>query len=266
MSYNLHRLKVAEIARHISDVMPRNANDATCELILSLDSKLESLIQSLPVFFRIEIADSEETAQIDRSHSQIPMQRLLINFMVHLIRCKLHFPFLSGHPNKTLHAFSRDASLKSARRVLAAHRDMSMLHISHSSDFMKIQGTVFHMFTGALILATDLCCNRPQGEERERQSAEMMAVLRQLDSIKRHSQSAAKFLETLTQLLVQYGVWAPDTIISPNTEDGSATMVDSFGHDDIHAQDFETLEPFPFEELWDTFVDRPSSGLDLLNV
>lgn len=130
---------------------------------------------------------------------------------------------------------------------------------------MRIQGTVFHMFTGALILATDLCCNQPQGEERERQSAEMMGVLRQLDSIKRHSQSAAKFLDTLTQLLVQYGVWAPDTTISSTTDEGLATVVDSFVQDDIQVQDFETLTPFPFEELWDTFVDRPS-GLDLIDI
>lgn len=265
MSYNLHRLKIAEIARYISDVMPRNANDATCEQILSLDSKLELLIQNLPAFFRVEIAGSEETARIDRSHPHIPMQRLVINFMVHLVRCKLHFPFLSGHPSKSLHALSRDASLKAARHVLSAHRDLSMLHISHSSDFMKIQGTVFHMFTGALILATDLCCNQPQGEERKRQSAETMVVLRQLDSIKHHSQKAAKFLETLTQLLVQYGVWEPDTIISPNTDNGPATSVDSFGQEDIHGQDFDTLAPFPFEELWDTFVERPS-GLDLLDI
>lgn len=256
MSYNLHRLQVAEVARHISDAMPRNASDATCELILSLDSKLEALVQSLPAFFRVEIADSDEIARICRTHPHLPLQRLVINLMVDLVRCKLHYSFLSGHSNKSLHTFSRDASLKAARRVLSAHRDMSMLEIFHSSDFMKIQGTIFHMFIGALILATDLCCNQPQGEERERQSAEVMMVLRQLDSIRLHSQSAASLLETLTQLLIQYGVWAPDTIIAPAEE--SHTNVDSFGQDGIQVQEFDNLAPFPFEELWDTFVERPT--------
>lgn len=54
MSYNLHRLKVAKIARCISDQMPRDANDATCKLILSLDSRLESYIQNPPASFRVE--------------------------------------------------------------------------------------------------------------------------------------------------------------------------------------------------------------------
>lgn len=262
MSYNLHRLKIAEVSRCISDQMPRDVNDATCELILSLDSKLESLILNLPAFFRIEIADSEETARIDRLHPHIQMQRLTINFMVNLIRCKLHFPFLPGHPSESLHAFSRDASLRAARRVLSVHREMSVSNVSHSSDFMKIQGIVFHMFTGALILATDLCCNQPQGEDRERQSTELLGVLRQLEGIKQHSQSAARFLEILTRLLVKYGVWAPETTISVATDDQPPAVVGSFGQDYMPAQDVESLAPFPFEELWDTFVERPSA-LDL---
>ncbi|RKU41137.1 hypothetical protein DL546_000940 [Coniochaeta pulveracea] len=256
MSYNLHRLKIAEIARCISDEMPRDANDATCELILSLDSRLESFIQSLPAFFRVEIADSEETARIDRAYPHTPMQRLLINFLVNLMRCKLHFPFLPGHPSRALHAFSQDASLKAARRVLSVYHEMNMTHITHSSDFMKLQGIVFHMFTGALILATNLCCNRPEGQERDRQTSELMEVLRQLDGIKQYSQSASKFLETLTQLLTKYGVWTADTSMAMTLDSAYGTM------DMTISQDYLQLAPFPYEELWDTFVERPTA-LDL---
>ncbi|KAB5559619.1 hypothetical protein GE09DRAFT_1172606 [Coniochaeta sp. 2T2.1] len=255
MSYSLHRLKIAEIARYISDQMPRDISDATCELILSLDSKLESLILSLPAFFRLEIADSEETVRIDHMHPHVPMQRLLINFMANLIRCKLHLPFLSGHPSQVLHAFLRDASLKAARRVLSAYRDMSFTNISHSFDLMKIQGIVFHMFTGALILATDLCCNQAQGDDRKHQSAELMGVLRQLEGIKQYSQSATKFYETLTQLLVKYRVWVPDVITSTATGVRPESTADPFDQDFMQGQDFEALAPFGYEELWNTFVD-----------
>ncbi|KAJ4249118.1 hypothetical protein NW762_012452, partial [Fusarium torreyae] len=61
MSYNMQRLKVAEIARCISDLMPNDPSKATCELILTLDAKLESLLNDLPDFFKIEFADSEKT-------------------------------------------------------------------------------------------------------------------------------------------------------------------------------------------------------------
>jgi hypothetical protein len=264
MSYNLQRLKIAEIARCISDQMPQDVNDATCELILSLDSKLEALILQLPAFFRVETAGSDETARIDRVHPQIPMQRLLINFMVNLIRCKLHFPFLAGHSSRAVHRLSREASLKAARRVLSVYREMSMTNVSHSSDFMKIQGIVFHMFTGALILATDLCCNEFEGNDRERQSDELMGVLKRLDCIREYSQSAARFLGTLNELLVKHGVWPSDASVLGNIGNELSTTVDSAGPEleNMQGQDYETLEPFPYEELWDTFVERPS-GLDL---
>ncbi|KAH6986511.1 hypothetical protein BKA56DRAFT_479753 [Ilyonectria sp. MPI-CAGE-AT-0026] len=263
MSYVLHRLKITEVARCISDVIPHDPNEATCEMILSLDSKIESVIQGLPAFFRVEIADSEETRLIDQKHSYIPIQRLLINLMINLVRCKLHFPYLSGNPSKALHVFSRDASLKAARNLLSAHRDMITLDISHSADFMKIQGTVFHMFMGALILATDLCCNQPYGEDRERQSSELMVVLKQLEGIKQHSQIASKFLDVLTQMLVKYGIWSPSATVSTNTEGGLAANLDSFGIDQMGVHDLDT--PFPFDDLWETFVAQPSA-LDMIDI
>ncbi|KAF2474824.1 uncharacterized protein BDR25DRAFT_332154 [Lindgomyces ingoldianus] len=263
MSYVLHRLKIAEIARCISDVIPHDPNDATCELIVPLDSKLESLIQDLPAFFKVEIADSEETRVIDQTHSYIPMQRLLINMMINIIRCRLHFPHLAGSPSESLHVFSRNASLKAARQLLAAHQDMITSEISHSADFMKIQGTVFHLFMGALILATDLCCNQPNGEDRERQSSELMVALKQLDGIKQHSQIAAKFLEDLTQLLVKYGVWSSYTTVSPNVGNELSPNVHSFGNGQIGVQDLSS--PLSFDDLWETFVERPSA-LDMIDI
>ncbi|KAF5005142.1 hypothetical protein FDECE_8399 [Fusarium decemcellulare] len=266
MSYFLHRLKIAEVARCISDIIPHDPNDATLEMTVSLDSKLETLIQELPVFFRIELANSEETKLIDQMHPYIPIQRLLINLMTNLIRCKLHFPYLSGNPNKSLHSFSRTASLKAARQVLSAHRGMRTPNISHSADYMKVHGTVVHMFMGALILATDLCCNQPLGEDRERQSSELMEALKQLDGIKQHSQIAAKLLEDLTQLLIKYGVWSPSTTVSTNSEGGLAPNLESldwFGDGQMGMQDSDA--PLLFSDLWETFVEQPSA-LDMIDI
>ncbi|KAK7393945.1 hypothetical protein QQX98_013274 [Neonectria punicea] len=262
MSYVLQRLKVAEIARCISDIMPRDPNDATYDMIVSLDSKLESLLQDLPDFFRIDIADSDEIGFVGQAHPYIPMQRLTVNLLINIVRCKLHFPYLSGNSNRSLHDFSRSASLKAARNILSAHRVMSTSGISHSADFMKIQGTIYHMFIGALILATDLCCNHPLGEDRERQSSELMAALKQLDDIKYHSQMAAKLLETLTQLLVKYGIWSPSTTVSTYAEGGFTADVDSFGQYQIGVQDSDS---FPFDELWETFMTQPLT-LDLFDI
>ena len=261
MSYFLQRVKVAEIARCISDVVPHNPNTATCGTILALDSKLESLIQNLPAFFRLEIADSEEISLVDQTYPYIPLQRLVINSMINLVRCKLHFPYLCGHPSKTLHIFSRHASLKAARQVISLHQDIATSDIPHSADFMKIQGTILFMFIGALILATDLCCNQPH-EDFERQSSELMGVLNGLSRLKRHTQIAANFLEKLTQLLVKHRVWPSVMTGTGETQRDLDLATSSPDNDLTEGPDFDAMPSF--DDLWDTFIERPSL-LDMID-
>ncbi|KAJ4031908.1 hypothetical protein NW761_012946 [Fusarium oxysporum] len=259
MSYNIQRIKVAEIVRCISDLMPPDPGEASCELILTLDAKMESLLCELPDFFKAELAESEETKQIDQSYPHIPVQRLLINLLINIFRCGLHFPYLPGRVNKTLHAFSRQASLKAARVVLSSQRGMSMTDMSHSADFMKIQGTIFHMFIGALVLTTDICCN----QDGQTQLSELMEVLKKLDNVKDHSKMAAKLLDVLTQLLVTYGIWSPSTTVSTYTEDVTPLDYDTSGHEGPRVDSLDM--PFPFDELWETYIGQPC-GLDMLDV
>ncbi|KAG9506498.1 hypothetical protein J7337_000030 [Fusarium musae] len=259
MSYNLQRIKVAEVVRCISDLMPHDPSEASCELILSLDAKLESLLHELPEFFKTDKSECEEVKQIDQKHPHTPMQRLLINLLINIFRCGLHFPYIPGRLNKALHTFSRQAGLKAARAVLSSQRGMSMTDLLHSADFMKIQGTIFHMFIGALVLTTDICCN----QDGQTQLSELMQVLKRLDDVNDHSKMAAKLLDILTQLLVSYGVWSPSTTISTYTEDITPldfrlSASDDQGLDSLHM-------PFPFDELWETYIGQPG-GLDLLDV
>ncbi|KAF4949202.1 hypothetical protein FGADI_9059 [Fusarium gaditjirri] len=258
MSYNLQRIKVAEVVRCISDVMPHDPSEASCELILSLDTKLESLLLELPNFFRSEMAESEETKQIDKTYPHIPMQRLLINLLINIFRCGLHFPYLTGRVNMVLHSFSRQASLKAARAVLCSQRGMSVTDMSHSADFMKIQGTIFHMFIGALVLTTDICCN----QDGQTHLSELVEVLQKLDDVKDHSKMAAKLLDILTQLLVSYGVWSPSTTVSTYTEDATPIELVLSGCEGPRLDGLNM--PFPFDELWETYIGQP--GLDMLDI
>ncbi|KAF5687182.1 hypothetical protein FDENT_5506 [Fusarium denticulatum] len=259
MSYNLQRIKVAEVVRCISDLMPHDPSEASCELILSLDAKLESLLHELPEFFKIDRSESEETKQIDQKYPHTPMQRLLINLLISIFRCGLHFPYLPGRINKALHAFSRQASLKAARAVLSSQRGMSMADMLHSADFMKIQGTIFHMFIGALVLTTDLCCN----QDGQTQISELVEVLKKLDHVKDHSKMAAKLLDILTQLLVSYGIWSPSTTISTYTEDATPLVFGLYGSKDQVPDSLDV--PLSFYELWETYIEQPG-GLDMLDI
>ncbi|KAF5655022.1 hypothetical protein F25303_947 [Fusarium sp. NRRL 25303] len=258
MSYNLQRIKVAEVVRCISDLMPHDPSEASCELLLSLDAKLGSVLCELPNFFRTELAESEETKQIDNAYPHIPMQRHLINLLINIFRCGLHFPYLPGRVNKPLHAFSRQASLKAARAVLSTQRGMTMIDMLHSADFMKIQGTIFHMFIGALVLTTDICCN----QDGQTQISELIEVLKKLDDVKGHSKMAAKLLDILTQLLVSYGVWSPSTTISTYAEDAAPLDFGLSGYQDPRLDGLDM--PLPFDELWETYIGQ-TGGLNLLD-
>ena len=268
MSYVLQRRKLAEIALCMSETVPSDPHKATYDLIISLDSKLEHLLEELPIFFRLETHPSEEARLIDEKHIYIPIQRHVITMMINLVRCQLHFPYLVGSSNTALHIFSREICLRAARSVLAAHQGLAASKLSHMSDFMKAQGTVLHMFMGGVILATDLCCNQPRGIEREQQLSELMRVCTVLDSIKHHSQIAAKFLESLTGLLVRYGVWSSSMTIPPTIESTSMPneagdpyqqwQLGDYPFDDGHMEQQNFDMPLVFDDLWETFVERPS--------
>ena len=256
MSYFLQRLKVAEIARCISDAVPLSPSEATCDTILLLDSKLESLIQELPAFFRLEISDSKEISKLDKPHPYIALQRLVINLIINVVRCKLHFPYFSGHLSKTLHIFSRNAGVKAARRLLSLHQDMATSNHLHSADFMKIQGTVPHMFVGALILATYLCCNKPN-EDLDSQSSELMVAVKYLERIMDHVQIACKFLERLMPLLVKYGLWSSSTTSSVLKAGRPTLNANPSACDEMDSQDFGAM--LLFNDMWDAFIERPAA-------
>jgi hypothetical protein len=211
MSYVIQRLKIAIVARDFSNVVPIDPGNATFDLILSLDAQMEEFNQNLPAFFDVHKSHTEEIRMLDRKYPYLPIQRLVITMILSLGRCKLHLHYLVGSPDMALHKFSRDICLRSARMALLAHKELSSLDLSHASDYMKVQGTVHHLFLVAIILATDLCCNRPTGPERDRSSDELMTACEVLASVKNQSQVAAKFLDCLTRLLVKYGVWSPNS-------------------------------------------------------
>lgn len=267
MSYFLQRLKIAEIAQVVSDTSPINPSEITYDEVVSLDAKFQHFVDTLPAFFKIESSQTKEVCQIDKDHSYVPAQRLVLAIMLNLTRCKLHFPHLVGSANTALHIFSRHACLKAAQSVLSAHRDMSDANLSHSADFMKLQGTIHLMFVGALVLATDLCCNRPRGAKREQQASELTRACNVLASIQQHSQLASKFLDSLTQLLIKCGVWSlPATAPLPTNEQPSNhdDALQQWQFDDylledgvLEHQDLDTS--LLFDDLWETFIDRPSA-------
>jgi hypothetical protein len=150
---------------------------------------------------------------------------------------------------------------------------MSGPGVAGTSQFMKLQGTEYHMFIAAVILATDLCCNRPGDAEHEQQSSELMPVCLLLASIKQQSQIAAKLLQSLTELLIKYGVWSLSFTIPPAVEqvwalDIEASQQWQFGdgllvNRDMGQQNFDI--PLEFDGLWETFIEK-SSALDLIDV
>ena len=122
-------------------------------------------------------------------------------------------------------------------------------------DFMRLHGTSFHLFVGALVLATDLCFNQPPAEERESESSDLMLALKELEKMQETSQPAATFVESITKLLINHKVWLPSTTVQTGF---ILNEMDQFGLDQTDTGEFPTS--MQFDGLWDTFIEQPFYG------
>ena len=94
-----------------------------------------------------------------------------------------------------------------------------------------------------------------------------------LAGVKHHSQIAAKFLDSLTELLVKYGVWSPSVTIPsatddtpiPNEDHSQQWQLGDYSLEDSHMEQLDFDMPLLFDDLWETYVERPSA-MDMIDI
>lgn len=240
-SYLIQRIRLSEICRTIVDRLPCLLDDpegVNYEHVTELDSQFEEAISNFPYFFHLHCADNDLP-------QQIITQRYLIHLGFHTRRSKLHQPFLVRGFIDPKYSFSRNACLQSARAVLEVYRMLEAKKSSPAYIPARLGMVVQHVFMAAVVLVMDLCFNKDEGREEQRQS-EVMQACQMLTDLKRDSDMAAKFLNPLMEILQKHKARFSQAAMSlPGSVAGVQAPVNNDHHPDN----------LGFDEMMQNYID-----------
>lgn len=206
MSYFLQRIRLSEICRTIVDSIPRYLGDIDMvdyDQIIALDDQFEDLIKSFPVFFHLDEESRLLSRGTDHTFPHIATQRYLIHLGALNRRCKLHQPYLIRGFVESKYAFSRDVCLRSARTALEVNRVLEKTKTDLGCAPARFGTVMHHVFMATVVLVMDLCFNKIEGQEAQRQ-AEVMRACRMLQEAKQDSVLSKMFLDPLMHILQKH--------------------------------------------------------------
>ncbi|OBT90022.1 hypothetical protein VE02_01624 [Pseudogymnoascus sp. 03VT05] len=206
MSYFLQRIRLSEICRTIVDSIPRFLDDIDMvdyDKIVALDDQFEDLTKSFPVFFHLDEESRLMSRGTDHRFPHIATQRYLIHLGVLNRRCKLHQPYLIRGFVEAKYAFSRDVCLRSARNALEVNRVLEKTKSDLGCAPARFGTVMHHVFMATVVLVMDLCFNKIEGQEEQRQ-AEVMRACRMLQEAKQDSVLSKMFLDPLMEILQKH--------------------------------------------------------------
>ncbi|XWX00036.1 hypothetical protein V2A60_008052 [Cordyceps javanica] len=199
-SYFIQRVRLAEICRAVVDALSplEMIEKANYEQVIFLDSKFEDLITNLPAYFRLD-----QGSEILYTAPQLTVQCYLVHLGIHTRRSRLHQPFVTAGFADPKYMFSRHACLNSSRAVLQICYKLEEKKDDLELIPARLATVVHHVFMAAVVLVMDLCTNKVEGLEEQRQ-AEVSRACRMLDSLKQDSAMAAKLAYPLMEILQKH--------------------------------------------------------------
>ena len=211
MSYSLQRIRLAEISRSIVDrtaPILGHASGPSLDIVMDIDTELQSLINDIPPFFSMSIVDLSEIYQLDTSQAaKIAHQGYTFHSFVYAQRCKLHFAFFSRGFGDPTFACSRDLCLQSARHVVRTQSRLESSDLCIATRFKSL-GLLLGVFMASIVLLVDLCHNQSSPQQEERRG-EIAGAFKTLEEARHESETAAKFLESLMHILRKHKVSPP---------------------------------------------------------
>jgi hypothetical protein len=226
MSYSLLRIRLAEIARNIVDRTPliiAHASIPSHHVVMDVDTEMQILLNDIPPFFSMSAADITTTYQLDPDRAaKIFYQGHMFHALFYAQRCKLHFPyFLRGYTDPQF-ATSREICVKSARLIVQTE-----IRLQSSENFTsgrhKMIAFLLGIFLATSVLLMDLCHNK-SSPQQNRQPREIADALRILEEARHESDTAAKFLDSLMQVLRKHKITPPKVAQQQGAIGGDASM------------------------------------------
>lgn len=199
-SYFPQRVRLAEICRAVVDSLspPTMIENAKYEQVIFLDRKFGDFIKNLPAFFRLN-----QAGELSHTVPQLTLQSYLIHLGIYTRRSRLHQPFVvAGFANRK-YEFSRNACLECSRAVLQICYKLEEKKEDLELIPARLATLVHNVFMAAVVLVMDLCSNKVEVLEEQRQ-AEVTRACRMLDSLKQESAMAAQLAHPLMEILQKH--------------------------------------------------------------
>ncbi|KIW08003.1 uncharacterized protein PV09_00949 [Verruconis gallopava] len=229
MSYPLHRIKLSEICRRAVDRNPlasANLGGISHDALMDTDAELQALLNEVQLFFSLP---QDELARNYRLHrdkaADIVQQGHTLRFLLHGLRCKLHIPFLIKGYTTSAFAESKDICVMSARLLIQSQ--------SHLLEMGSLNGTMFPfcglllgVFMANVVLIVDLCMGRSKGRD-DLHREEICKAFRLLESARHESETTARFVDSLTQILQKHKIRSPKEALQSMHANQRVTQGDS---------------------------------------
>lgn len=228
MSYPLHRIKISEICRNFVDRRPlslANLSGVTSEDLIDVDTEFQSLLNEVQPFF--SMSQEELIAKFhlrNEKAADIVQQGHTLRFLLHSQRCKIHLPYLTKGYASSEFKFSRMRCVESARLVI--HSQSYLLEAgSLNGTLFPFAGLLLGVFMASIVLFVDLCMNKATGHEDLHRN-EVCQALRLLESARHESETIARFVDSLTEILRKHK-------ITPRKNAQHLAQLGSDGHEGV---------------------------------
>ena len=209
MSYSLQRIRLAEISRTIVDrtaMIMAPAGGSSYDVIMDIDTELQVFTNDIPPFFSMSVSKLAETYQLDLSRARnIVLQGHNLKSLFHAQRCKLHLSYFSRGFVDSAYASSREICIQSARLIIQNETRVEDSGLCTGSRH-KFIGLLLGVFMASVVLLMDLCHSKASSQK---QRGEIADAFRILEGARYESKTAAKFLDSLMQVLRKHNVEQP---------------------------------------------------------
>ena len=270
MAYYLQRIRLAEICRHVADmVWDTDADQVAVEDTNAVNRMFDQVLHELPDFLRLEKDHRQKFYHLDQKHPEILMQRYVINLSIQAKRCKFHLPFLLRAAHDDRFSFSRDACLRAARAVIQLQQNLAEEDGTLFIKSSRLLGILHLFFYATMVLVMDFCVHRNAGCELARK-VEIESAYHRLEEAKEECGAAGMFLDSLTAILrkhrirLQNAEQVQDYLNSTGNPKAAETNALALGPNNalpepLPGTQVDGLNNLDFDDLWQSYIDLDAS-------
>ncbi|KFH41979.1 putative transcriptional regulatory protein-like protein [Hapsidospora chrysogenum ATCC 11550] len=228
MTYFLLRVRAGDICREIVDTIPPIIDEfpePNYQVIMDFDKRFQDILVNMPESYRLDPQSVQRTQHICHERPYILWQRIVVHFSLHSRICRLHRPYHLEAMVSPKYSYSRDASIRSARKILELRRMMDDEAVVSELRPERSWVILRHVTSAALALATDVS-NNPGALDAEAMRQEALEAYRVLESSKSGSSSLMKGIGKSLQTImanihtVPWEVSHPVPTTTPSTPEG----------------------------------------------